>query len=54
MAASHQENLATFLDVPPTGRQLSWAGAAFFTFSDGLVGDLWVLGDLHNLHAQLR
>jgi steroid delta-isomerase-like uncharacterized protein len=47
-------HLATFLDVPPTGRRVSWAGAAFFTFTDGLVSDLWVLGDLHGLHAQLR
>lgn len=44
---------ATFLGVPPSGRRVSWAGAAFFTFTGELVGDLWVLGDLHGLHAQL-
>lgn len=44
---------ASFLGVPATGRQVSWAGAAFFTFEAGLVSDLWVLGDLHSLHQQL-
>ena len=44
----------TFLGVPATGRRVAWAGAAFFTFDDGLVSDLWVLGDLHGLHEQLR
>lgn len=41
------------LGVPPTGRRVSWAGAAFFTFADGRVADLWVLGDLTDLHRQL-
>jgi steroid delta-isomerase-like uncharacterized protein len=44
---------ATFLGVRATGRRVSWAGAAFFTFTGELVSDLWVLGDLHGLHAQL-
>ena len=44
---------APLLGVGPTGRRVAWAGAAFFTFADGLVTDLWVLGDLHGLHTQL-
>lgn len=44
----------TFLGVAPSGRRVAWAGTAFFTFSDGLVSDLWVLGDLHSLHQQLE
>jgi predicted ester cyclase len=44
----------TFLGVPATGRRVAWAGAAFFTFDDGLISDLWVLGDLYGLHEQLR
>lgn len=44
---------ATFLGVPATGRRVSWAGAAFFTFEADLVSDLWILGDLHSLHQQL-
>jgi steroid delta-isomerase-like uncharacterized protein len=45
---------ANFLGVPATGRRVAWAGAAFFTFSGGLVSDLWVLGDLEGLRAQLN
>jgi predicted ester cyclase len=42
-----------FLGVPPTGARVSWAGAAFFTFSGPVVRDLWVLGDLASLRSQL-
>lgn len=43
-----------FLGVPATGRRVAWAGAAFFRFDDGLVSDLWVLGDVYGLLEQLR
>jgi predicted ester cyclase len=42
-----------FLGHPPTGRRVSWAGAAFFHADGGLVRDLWVLGDLQGLSTQL-
>lgn len=38
-----------FFGFRPTGKKVEWAGAALFTFSDGLVSDLWVLGDVHGL-----
>lgn len=41
------------LDVPATGRRVSWAGAAFFTFADRRIADVWVLGDLDSLRRQL-
>ena len=41
------------LGVPATGRRVSWAGAAFFTFSGDLITDLWVLGDVDALRRQL-
>jgi predicted ester cyclase len=37
----------------PTGRRVTWAGAAFFHFDGALVRDIWVLGDLDALRAQL-
>lgn len=38
----------------PTGRRVEWAGAALFTVGeDGRLSDLWVLGDVHGLLAQL-
>lgn len=44
-----------FLGFAPTGKRVEWAGAALFTLGhDGRIADLWVLGDLHGLTAQLR
>lgn len=43
-----------FLGHEPTGEELSWAGAALFTFVDGKIIDLWVLGDLKGLEKQLQ
>jgi hypothetical protein len=36
-----------------TGRHVWWFGAPIFTFRDGKVSDLWVLGDIHGLLGQL-
>lgn len=44
----------TFLGYAPTSLRVEWAGAALFTFRDGLISDLWVLGDLHGLHQLLE
>ena len=43
-----------FFGFKPTGKKIEWAGAALFTFRDGLVADLWVLGDVHRLLEQLE
>ena len=42
-----------FMGYPATGKRVSWAGAALFTFSGNKVTKLWVLGDLKNLEQQL-
>ena len=42
-----------FFGVPATGRRISWRGAAFFSFRDGRVSALWVLGDVDGVKAQL-
>lgn len=42
-----------FLGYPPTGRRVEWMGAAFFVEEDDMLRDIWVLGDLVNLRAQL-
>jgi steroid delta-isomerase-like uncharacterized protein len=41
------------LGVPGTGVAISYAGAAFFTATGGLLVDAWVLGDLDSLRRQL-
>jgi steroid delta-isomerase-like uncharacterized protein len=45
---------AELLGVAPSGREVSWAGAAFFTITDGRIAELWVLGDLDALKRQLE
>ena len=38
----------------PTGKALEWLGAALFRFRDGVITELWVLGDLAGLDEVLR
>ena len=42
------------LGFPPTGRSITYAGAAVFRFRDGKICQVWVLGDLYNLTKQLQ
>jgi hypothetical protein len=42
------------LGQPPTGKRVSWAGAALFHARGGKLESLWVLGDLESLRRQLR
>jgi predicted ester cyclase len=42
------------LGYAPTGRRVSWHGSAHFKFRDGLVEDLWVLGDVDGLRRELE
>jgi steroid delta-isomerase-like uncharacterized protein len=44
---------AKFFGVEPTGREIRWAGAAFFTVQDGQITELWVLGDVEAVRRQL-
>jgi steroid delta-isomerase-like uncharacterized protein len=41
------------LGVLPTGKKITYAGAAFFRFEEGKVAEGWVLGDLIGLLRQL-
>ena len=41
------------LGIPATRRRFTYAGAAFFTASAGLLTSAWVLGDLEGLRGQL-
>lgn len=42
-----------FLGVEATGRDITWKGAAFFKMKDGMLFDIWVLGDTDGLRAAL-
>jgi len=39
--------------IAPTGKRFEYAGAAVFTFADGLISEVWVLGDIYGLTLQL-
>jgi steroid delta-isomerase-like uncharacterized protein len=47
-------HVATFRGFQPTRKLVSWVGAAFFRCKDGLITELWVLGDLAGLDALLK
>ena len=47
------QHIGEFLGYPPTGALVEWIGSAFFTAESGLLTDVWVLGDIVSLRAQL-
>ena len=47
-------HVAMFRGFQPTGKPVSWLGAAFFRCKDGLIAELWVLGGLAELDTLLR
>ena len=46
-------HVGEFLGFPPTGLRVEWTGAAFFVGEEDKLFDIWVLGDLESLRAQL-
>jgi steroid delta-isomerase-like uncharacterized protein len=49
----HGKHRAKFFGVAPTGREIRWTGAAFFTMSGGKITELWVLGDVDTVKRQV-
>ena len=43
-----------FRGYQPTGKSLQWLGAALFRVQGQLIAELWVLGDLISLEAELE
>lgn len=48
------EHIGEFLGYAPTGARVEWIGSAFFTAESGVLTDVWVLGDIVALRAQLE
>ena len=44
---------AEFFGVAATQREIEWAGAAFFRIEQDKIAELWVLGDIDSVKAQL-
>ena len=47
-------HIGVFRGYQPTGKVVSWVGAALFRFRGELISSLWVLGNLAGLDAALR
>jgi steroid delta-isomerase-like uncharacterized protein len=47
-------HVATFRGFEPTGKIVHWLGAALFRFENGVIADVWVLGDLAGLDMVLQ
>ena len=50
----HGYHVKALFDVNPSGRHVWWTGMPIFTFEDGKIRDLYVLGDVHGLIARMR
>ncbi len=44
---------AHFFESDPTGREITWAGGAFFKTDGDKIVELWVLGDIDSVKQQL-
>ena len=42
-----------FFEAQPTGQEIRWTGAAFFTTDGKQIVELWVLGDVDSVKKQL-
>jgi len=49
----HGKHRARFFGIEPTGRIITWSGAAFFTIKAGHISELWVLGDVDAVRQHL-
>jgi predicted ester cyclase len=47
-------HVAEFRGHQPTGKPVRWLGAALFRLEGELISELWVLGDLVSLDADLK
>jgi predicted ester cyclase len=45
---------ARFFEVEPTGKEVRWAGGAFFKTDGTQIVDLWVIGDVDSVKQQLN
>lgn len=51
---SGHHDAGSFLDFPPSGRDLAWEGVGFFRLDGGRIRNLWVMGDMLGLLGQLK
>ena len=47
-------HVGEFMGYEPTQKEVSWMGTAFFESSNGVLTNIWVLGDLVGLRSKLE
>ena len=47
------QHRAPLFGIEATGREIAWAGAAFFRIEEGRIAEIWVLGDVDSVKQQL-
>jgi predicted ester cyclase len=47
-------HVGSFRGYAPTGKSVQWLGAALFRIQGQVISELWVLGDLISLEADLK
>ena len=47
-------HVGEFMGYEPTQKEVSWLGTAFFESSNGVLTNIWVLGDLVGLRSKLE
>lgn len=50
----HGYHRKELFDVPPSGRHVWWTGMPIFTFEQGKIRDLYVLGDIYGLITRMN
>ena len=46
-------HVGAFMGYEPTQKEVAWMGTAFFESSNGLLTNIWVLGDMQGLRSNL-
>ena len=47
-------HVGQFMGFEPTGKEVNWLGAAFFESDNGMLTNIWVLGDIQGLLKKLE
>lgn len=47
-------HVGAFMGYEPTQKEVAWMGTAFFESSNGMLTNIWVLGDLAGLRSKLE
>ena len=53
-ATVHATHVKTFMGIEPTGKRVSGHEIMFFRLEGGKIADMWIMGDVGAIAAQLE